>query len=57
VVLRIGQGMAFLGVCLIPVLVFRKFAEIEMSEGQLSIGVATTMTLAMLCVGGGRACH
>jgi hypothetical protein len=46
---RVGQGVAFVGAGLIPVLVFRRFAEVEMFEGQLLIGVVATMSLAILC--------
>lgn len=48
-VARLGQGIACAGACLIPVLAFRRFAEIEVSEAQLLIGVATTMSLAVSC--------
>lgn len=48
-VARFGQLVFFGGACLIPVLVFRKFAELELSEAQLLIGVLVTMSMALLC--------
>lgn len=49
VVARLGQAVCFGAACLVPVLVFRKFAELEMSEPQLLIGVLMTMSMALLC--------
>lgn len=46
---RFGQLLCFGGACAIPVLGFRKFAELDMSEAQLLIGVLATMSLALLC--------
>ncbi len=48
-VARFGQVFCFGGACAIPVLVFRKFAELDMSEAQLLTGVLATMSLALLC--------
>ncbi len=47
VVTRLAQVVCFGGACVIPVLVFRKFSALELSEAQLLIGVLTTMTLAV----------
>ena len=47
-VARFGQAVSFGGACLIPVLVFRRFAEIELSEAQLLIGVLATMSMALI---------
>ena len=47
-VARLGQAVCFGGACLIPVLVFRRFAEIDLSEAQLLIGVLATMSMALL---------
>jgi UPF0716 family protein affecting phage T7 exclusion len=46
---RLEQAACFITACLIPVLTFRKFAEIEMTDAELTIGVLATMTLAVLC--------
>ena len=48
-VARLGQAVSFGGACLIPVLVFRRFADVELSEGHLLIGVLTTMSTALVC--------
>jgi hypothetical protein len=48
-VARFGQVICFGGACTIPVLAFRKFAELEMSEAQLLTGVLATMSVALLC--------
>jgi hypothetical protein len=48
VVARLGQVVCFGGACVIPVLVFRKFAELEFSEAQLLIGVLITMSMALV---------
>jgi len=48
-VARFGQVVSFVGACLIPVLAFRKFPELELSEAQLLIGVIATMSLALFC--------
>lgn len=45
---RLGQALSSVGACLIPVLVCRRFAEIELSEAQLLIGVVATMSMALL---------
>ena len=50
-VARLGQVVCFVAACLIPVLVCRKFAELELSEAQLVIGVLNTMTMALVCAG------
>ncbi len=49
VVARVGQTVCFGGACLIPVLVFRRFTEIEISEAQLIMGVLATMSMALVC--------
>jgi len=46
---RFGQAACFACACLIPVLVFHRFTEIELSEAQLLIGVVATMSLALHC--------
>ena len=46
---RCGQAACFACACLIPVLVFQRFTEIELSEAQLLIGVVATMSLALHC--------
>lgn len=46
---RFGQLACFAAACLIPVLAFRKFPELELSEAQLLIGVVATMSLALSC--------
>jgi len=46
---RFGQAACFGGACLIPVLVCRKFATIELSEAELLIGMLATMSMALLC--------
>jgi len=48
-VARFGQILCFGAACLVPVLAIRKFAELELSEAQLLIGVLATMSLALLC--------
>ena len=48
VVAGLGQVVCFGGACLIPVLMFRRFAELEMSEVQLLIGVLATLSMALL---------
>ncbi len=48
-VARVGQTVCFGGACLIPVLVFRRFTEIEISEAQLIMGVLATMSMALVC--------
>ena len=48
-VARLGQVVCFGGACLIPVLVCRRFAALELSEGDLLIGVLVTMSMALLC--------
>jgi hypothetical protein len=48
-VARLGQAVCFGGACLIPVLVCRKFATLELSEADLLIGVLATMSMALLC--------
>ena len=48
VVARIGQAVCFGGACLIPVLVFRRFAQLELPEAQLITGVLATMTMALV---------
>lgn len=48
-VARFGQVICFGAACIIPILVFRRFAELEMSEAQLLIGVLATMSMALLC--------
>ena len=45
---RLGQMLCFTGACLIPVLAFRKFATLEITEAELLIGVIATMSLALL---------
>jgi len=45
---RFGQIFCFSAACLIPVIVFRKFAKMEMTEANLLIGVLATMCLALL---------
>jgi hypothetical protein len=47
-VARFGQIVCFGGAGLVPVLVFRKFADFELSEGQLFIGVLVTMSMALI---------
>ncbi len=47
-VARFGQLICFGGACLVPVLVFRKFADLELSEAQLLIGVLATMSMALM---------
>ncbi len=49
VVARFGQVVCFGGACLIPVLVFRRFTEIDLSEAQLITGVLATMSMALVC--------
>ena len=53
-VARFGQYSCFACACLIPVLAFRRFSELELSEGQLLIGVIATMSLAVLCAVAGE---
>ena len=48
-VARFGQFLSFACACLIPVLAFRRFSEVELSEAQLLIAVTATMSLAVLC--------
>ena len=48
-VARFGQCISFACACLIPVLTFRRFSELELSEAQLLIGVVATMSLAVSC--------
>jgi uncharacterized membrane protein len=48
-VARFGQVICFGAACIIPILAFRRFAELDMSEVQLLIGVLATMSLALLC--------
>ncbi len=48
VVARLGQVICFGGACLVPVPVFRKFGELELSEAQLLIGVLATMSMALV---------
>ena len=48
-VARFGQFVSFACACLIPVLAFRRFSELELSEAQLLIGVVATMSLALHC--------
>jgi hypothetical protein len=48
-VARLGQVVCFGGACLIPVLVCRRFAALDLSEGDLLIGVLATMSMALLC--------
>ncbi len=48
-VARIGQGICYGAAGLIPVLVFRRFAEIDFTEAELLIGVLATMTMALVC--------
>ena len=47
-VARLGQVVSSAGACLIPVVVFRRFAQIELSEAQLLIGVLATMSMALI---------
>ena len=47
-VARFGQFICFGGACAVPALVFRRFAELDMSEAQLLIGAVATMSLALL---------
>ena len=49
-----GQFVSFACACLIPVLAFRRFSELELSEAQLLIGVVATMSLAISCVVAGE---
>ncbi len=49
IVARFGQVVCFGGACVLPVLVFRKFSELDLSEGQLLIGVLSTMSMALTC--------
>ena len=49
VVARVGQAICFGGACLIPVLVCRRFATIDLSEAELLIGVLATMSMALMC--------
>ncbi len=48
VVARVGQAVCFGGACLVPVLVFHRFTEIDLSEAQLIIGVLATMSMALV---------
>ena len=48
-VVRLGQLACFGAACTIPVLVIRKFSQLDLSEVQLLIGVLGTMSLALLC--------
>jgi len=48
-VARFGQMACFAAACLIPVLAFRRFSELELSEYQLLVGVVATVSLALLC--------
>ncbi len=48
-VARFGQAILFIGACLIPVLAFRKFGDMDLTEWQLLLGVLVTMTTALLC--------
>jgi len=48
-VARFGQLLCFGAACLIPVLAVRKFAELELSEAQLLVGVLATMSVALTC--------
>ena len=48
-VARFGQAVCFGAACLVPVLALRRFAELEMTEPQLLVGVLATMSVALLC--------
>jgi hypothetical protein len=45
---RFGQVLCFTAACLIPVLTFRRFAALEITEGELLIGVISTMAVALI---------
>ena len=53
-VARFGQFVSFACACLIPVLAFRRFSELELSEAQLLTAVIATMSLAVLCAVAGE---
>ena len=46
-VIRICQAACFAAAGLIPLLAFHKFAEMELSEVHLLVGVLATMSLAL----------
>ena len=48
-VARLGQVVAFAAACLVPVLVFRRLPEIDLTEAELLIAVLATMSMALLC--------
>jgi hypothetical protein len=48
-VARLGQLAMFTTAGLVPVLVFRKFAALELTEVQLLLGVLATISVALLC--------
>ncbi len=50
---RLGQVVCFGGACLTPVLVCRRFTELELSEAQLLIGVLATMSMALVLASAG----
>ncbi len=46
---RLGQAVCFGSACLIPVIVLRRFAALELTEAELLMGVLATMSMALLC--------
>lgn len=46
---RLGQLLSFAAAGVIPVLVFHRITDVELSEGQLLIGALATMSLALNC--------
>ena len=48
-VARLGQAVCFASACLVPVLVIRKLAALELTESELLLGVLATMSFALLC--------
>ncbi len=48
-VARVGQVTAYGAACLVPVLAFHRFAEIDLTEAELLIAVLATMSMALLC--------
>ncbi|HOC00386.1 MAG TPA: hypothetical protein PKM43_16775 [Verrucomicrobiota bacterium] len=46
---RFGRLACFASACLIPMFVFRRFAELELTEPELLIGVVATIASAVSC--------
>src|SRR5262245_50785420 len=53
---RLAQILTFLAACVIPVLAFRKFADMELTEFQLMMAALATMSLSVLCALLGLVC-